>query len=229
MREGSIRRWPHGHHDTHLHRPNVPFGICTRHLPGSRLRPAARRPEPRAGRFLGSLLDDPLRRLQRPRPPGHRSPPRLVRARQQPVDPARHLAARPSRQRPRQCEVLGQPAGPRRLRGRQPRRHGPPDGELLVRLQGPDRRPRPDAGDHDRAPCRGCASTATASTRSAAAWAARRPCCSSRATPASSPAPPQWTPSPTSAAATASCPPSRVTRAARRCTATATATCSRPR
>ena len=55
------------------------------------------------------------------------------------------------------------------------------------------------------APSRGSGSTTSGSTRSGAAWAARRRLCSSRAITSCSPAPPRWTRSPTSRAATASC------------------------
>ena len=61
---------------------------------------------------------------------------------------------------------------------------------------------------------RGCESTARASSRSAAAWAARRRRCSSRGIRACSPAPRRWTRSRTSPAATARWPTCRAARPA---------------
>ena len=108
--------------------------------------------------------------------------PGLVRARQQPAAPGRDLPARPRRHRALERRLLRPAPRGRPLRRDQPGRHGPAAEELLVRCPRPDRRPGADARARRGARCRGCGSTARGSMRSAAAWAARRRCCSSRAT-----------------------------------------------
>ena len=139
-----------------------------------------------------------------PHADGVRPPPRLVRPDEAPSDPARHLTARARRRRPRQPEALGRPAGDRRVRGRQSRRRGEPARRALLGRARPDRRSGADAGDRPpRAPVAYDRHEAR-STRSAAAWAARRHCSCSPSTRACWPAPPPSTPSPTSATSTGS-------------------------
>ena len=114
---------------------------------------------------------------------------------QQPADPARHLAARARRQRAREHEALGRAAGARPVRGDQPRRRGPQAEALLVGLGRADRGPGADAGDRAAHAPLAARRQRTASTRSAAAWAARRRCSCSPAIRGCSPARPRSTPS----------------------------------
>ena len=92
----------------------------------------------------------------------------------------------------------------------QPGRRGTAAALVLVGRRGPDR--RPGAHARDRRGARGPTSTGAGSTRSAARWAARRRCCSSRSTRTCSPARPRSIRRPTCAAATATSPRCKTAR-----------------
>ena len=149
------------------------------HRPAGGDRPL-RQPPPDlvAGRDRGAAAEHPLHRPRRPREQRAGRAPVLVRAGRQPAAAAGDLAARARAERSRELDPVGQPARPRLVRRDQPGCARQARPRPLVGRRGADRRSRADARDPAYDSCRGCGSTAAGSTPSAAAWAARRRCCS---------------------------------------------------
>ena len=131
-----------------------------------------------AGRDRGAAAEHPLHRPRRPREQRAGRAPVLVRAGRQPAAAAGDLAARARAERALELDPVGQPARPRLVRRDQPgcaRQARRPATRGAPRGRSPISRGCPRSCARR---CRGCGSTAAGSTPSAAAWAARRRCCS---------------------------------------------------